>query len=75
MNSEQIDSLYEIVSRLKVYKDSRESYKKLQVSAPSHSINERYASVKEEYIKALNDFDYWLENYVKYDKKEIEEVI
>lgn len=70
MNSEQIDSLYEISSRLKLYKDSRETYKKLQVSAPSHSINERYSEIKQEYVRALNDFDYWLKNYVVYKEKE-----
>ena len=70
MNSEQIDSLYEISSRLKSLKDERINCKKLQVSVPSHSINERYTNVKEEYAKALNDFNYWLENFVKFNEKE-----
>lgn len=73
MNAELIDKLYDIASRLKVYKDARENYKKLQVNAPSHSVNERYNSVKEEFVKAYNDFTYWLDNYVKFKEKENEE--
>ena len=70
MTKEQVDSLYEVASRLKVYRDARENYKKLQMSTPSHSINERYSNVKEEYVKALNDFDYWLKNFVVFEEKE-----
>ena len=70
MSNEQIDSLYEVASRLKNLKDERINYKKLQVNVPSHSINERYSNIKEEYVKALNDFNYWLENFVKFKEKE-----
>ena len=70
MTSEQIDSLYEVASRLKNLKDERINYKRLQVNAPSHSINERYTNIKEEYVKALNDFNYWLENFVVFTEKE-----
>lgn len=70
MTSEQIDSLYEVASRLKNLNDERINYKRLQVNAPSHSINERYTNIKEEYVKALNDFNYWLENFVVFTEKE-----
>lgn len=66
MSNEKIDELYKIASRLKVYNDSSENYLKIQKNAPSHSIYERYVEMLEEYTKALNDFDYFVSNYVKF---------
>ena len=69
MSAEQINELYDISKRLKESRDERVSTKAVISKNPSSSMRQRESNAKEEYVKALNDFDYFVKNYVKFNKK------
>ena len=69
MSAEQINELYDISKRLKESWDERVSTKAVISKNPSSSMRQRESNAKEEYVKALNDFDYFVKNYVKFNKK------
>ena len=70
-----VDELYEIASRLKEAKNNRISAKSILVKNPSSTINQRYINAKEEYGKALNDFDKFVNNYIKINPDSINQII
>lgn len=71
MNNEiNVDKLFDIAYDMKSANDNRIAYKKLIANNPSHGARSEYEKFKEEYVKALNDFDYFVQNYVKYKEKE-----
>lgn len=67
MNSEEINKLYDIAKRLKESYDNEMSAKAIISKNPSSSMRQRESTAKEEYNKALNDFNYFVANYVKYE--------
>ena len=64
-NEIDINELYSIVTNLKNYKMAVNSYGEILKKNPSHSIRESESLAKENYIKALNDFDFFVKNYIK----------
>ncbi|MBQ3415519.1 MAG: hypothetical protein IJH39_09300 [Clostridia bacterium] len=67
LNELNVDELYSIASHLKVAKDSMEGYEKMIEKNPSHSMRQNYVNAFNEYKKAFNDFNYFLENYIVFD--------
>ena len=70
MTEEQVDQLYDIALRMKKGMDDSISYAKINENIPSHSMTERVNSAKEEYLKAYNDFEYFVNNYIVFKEKE-----
>lgn len=70
-----VDELYKIASRLKKSKDERVSLKAILKKNPGPSIRDRYEKEKIEYLKALNDFDDFVNNYVKINPDDVNQII
>ena len=70
MNNETINELYDISKRLKESYDEKINAKAILSKNPSSSIRERERIAKEEYIKALNDYEYFMKKYVVFKEKE-----
>lgn len=69
-NRIDVDRLFDIVAHMKSYNDNKISYEKLLENNPSHRARELYNECEEGYLRALNDFDYFVQNYVTYKEKE-----
>jgi len=61
------NDLYNIASRLKLFKEERIECKAILQKNPSRNIRERYNKAKEEYGRALNDFSYFVNNFIKWN--------
>ncbi len=70
-----VDKLYEIASRLKESKNNRINAKSILAKNPSSTINQRYIDAKKEYGKALNDFNDFINNYIKINPDGINQII
>ena len=70
-----VDKLYDIASRLKEAKSNRISAKSILAKNPSSTINKRYIDAKEEYGKALNDFNNFVNNYIEINPDGINQII
>ena len=71
---EEINALYDISKRLKESFDERVSVKKILAKNPSSGMYQREENAKQEYQKALQDFNYWLENFVVLKENKINEI-
>ena len=72
---EEVNTLYEIAKRLKENLDERINTKKILAKNPSAAMYQREADAKERYQKALQDYNYWLENFVAYkDENKINKI-
>jgi len=70
-----VDKLYNIASRLKEAQSNRISAKNILAKNPSSTINKRYIDAKEEYGKALNDFNNFVNNYIEINPDGINQII
>ena len=70
-----VDELYKIASRLKEAKSNKVNSKSILAKNPSSTINQRYINAKKEYGKALNDFNIFVNNYIKVNFDDINQII
>ena len=70
-----VDELYKIASRLKEAKSNRISAKSILAKNPSSTINQRYINAKQEYGKALNDFNNFVNNYIEINLDSVNQII
>lgn len=70
-----VDELYKITSRLKEAKSNKVNSKSILAKNPSSTINQRYINAKKEYEKALNDFNFFVNNYIKVNFDGINQII
>ena len=65
-----VNKLYDIASRLKNTDTERRGVKAVISKNPSRSMNERYDIATKEYQKALDDFGYFVDEYIIFERKE-----
>ena len=71
-NKIDVDKLFDIVAHMKSSHDNLMMYEKLLENNPSHGARQMKEEYAEQYERALNDFNYFVENFVKIKNKKEE---